>query len=98
MAIAAADLRLAIVTPRFWPLMGDCDMHLLQLAASLISLGHKVTIVTARWKRSWPEQMIVGTAPLVRLRGSPRAGWSTLRWMYSLAGWLRARNLVWRIC
>jgi glycosyltransferase involved in cell wall biosynthesis len=89
---AAAHLRLAIVTPRFWPLVGDSDTHLLQLAESLISLGHKPTIITPRWKRSWPEQMTVGTAPLTRLRGSHRDGWSTLRWMYSLASWLRARG------
>jgi glycosyltransferase involved in cell wall biosynthesis len=33
--------------------------------------------------------MCVGPVPLVRLRGSHRAGWSTLRWMYALSGWLK---------
>jgi len=84
-----AHLRLAIVTPRFWPLVGDRPAHLLQLCDSLIALGHQPTIVTPRWQRSWPEQMMIGSLPLVRLRGSARGGWSTLRWMYSLSGWLR---------
>jgi glycosyltransferase involved in cell wall biosynthesis len=87
-----AHLRLAIVTPRFWPLVGDIPAHLLQLCDSLIALGHEPTVVTPRWQRSWPQQMMIGSLPLVRLRGSVRGGWSTLRWMYSLAGWLREQG------
>ena len=82
-------LRLAIVTPRFWPLVGDTPAHLLQLCDWLIALGHHPTVVTPRWQRSWPERMMIGPLRLVRLRGSARGGWSTLRWMYSLGGWLR---------
>lgn len=84
-----AHLRLAIVTPRFWPLVGDRQTHLLRLADALTSAGHRVTVITPQWKRSWPAQMMIGSVPLVRLRGSPRSGWSALRWMYSLSGWLR---------
>src|SRR5438093_7311568 len=87
-----AHLRLAIVTPRFWPLVGDAPAHLLQLAESLIALGHEPMVVTPRWQRSWPERMMVGSLPLIRLRGSARGGWSTLRWMYSLAAWLREQG------
>jgi len=32
---------------------------------------------------------MIGSLPLIRLRGSARGGWSTLRWMYSLGSWLR---------
>jgi glycosyltransferase involved in cell wall biosynthesis len=84
-----ASYRLAIVTPRFWPLVGDSPSHLLQLAASLRQLGHQPMVVTPRWKRAWPQEMQIGDVPLVRLRGAPRGGWATLRWMYSLAAWLR---------
>src|SRR5437868_3159214 len=84
-----AYLRLAIVTPRFWPLMGDAPAHLRQLCDSLIELGHHPTVVTPRWQRSWPQQMMIGALPLVRLRGSARGGWSSLRWMYYLSSWLR---------
>jgi glycosyltransferase involved in cell wall biosynthesis len=88
-----AQLRLAIVTSRFWPLVGDRPTHLLRLGESLMKLGHQVVIVTPQWKRSWPLQMMLGTVPIVRLRGSGRSGWSMLRWMYSLAGWLRDQSL-----
>jgi glycosyltransferase involved in cell wall biosynthesis len=81
--------RVAIVTPRFWPLIDDRSTHLLRLAEALIAAGQDVIVVTPRWKRTWPEEMHVGTVPLVRLRGSAAGGFRTLRWMYSLAGWLR---------
>src|SRR6478736_5105558 len=88
-----APLRLAIVTPRFWPLVGDRPTHLLRLAASLTDLGHHAVVVTPQWKRSWPQEMSIGSVPLVRLRGSGRSGWSTLRWMYSLGKWVRHEPL-----
>jgi glycosyltransferase involved in cell wall biosynthesis len=85
----AHTLRLAIAAPRFWPLVEDASTHLLRLAESLIAAGHSVTVVSGLWQRSWPPQMLVGTVPLVRLPGAPRGGLATVRWMYSLAGWLR---------
>lgn len=88
-----APLRLAIVTPRFWPLVGDRPNHLLRLAESLTAIGHQPVVVTPQWKRSWPREMMIGRAPLIRLRGSGRGGWSTLRWMYSLGTWLREQRL-----
>src|SRR5262245_58807257 len=81
-------LRLAIVTPRFWPLVGDGPTHLLRLAESLIAAGHQAKVVTPQWKRSWPAEMAIGPVPIVRLTGSARGGWSSLRWMYALSRWL----------
>ncbi len=88
-----AQLRLAIVTPRFWPLVGDRPSHLLRLAESLLAIGNQTVVVTPQWKRSWPQEMMIGRVPLVRLRGSGRGGWSTLRWMYALGTWLRTQTL-----
>jgi glycosyltransferase involved in cell wall biosynthesis len=88
-----ASLRLAIVTPRFWPLIGDRPTHLLRLAESLTALGHRPVVVTPQWKRTWPSEMSIGPVKLVRLRGSGSGGWSTLRWMYSLGTWLREETL-----
>jgi glycosyltransferase involved in cell wall biosynthesis len=85
----AHTLRLAIAAPRFWPLVEDIAAHLLQLAESLVAAGHSVTVASGLWHRAWPQQMVVGTVPLVRLPGAPRGGLATVRWMYSLAAWLR---------
>jgi len=89
----AQTLRLAIAAPRFWPHVEDSPTHLLRLAESLTDAGHSVTVVTPLWQRAWPRQMFVGRVSLVRLRGSHRGGLSTVRWMYSLSGWLREQKL-----
>jgi glycosyltransferase involved in cell wall biosynthesis len=83
-------LRLALVAPRFWPWMGDGPNHWLAVAESLAAAGHAVTVVTPRWTRDWPRRTAIGPLAVVRLRGSPRGGWSGLRWMYALARWLAA--------
>jgi glycosyltransferase involved in cell wall biosynthesis len=85
-------LRLAILTPRFWPWTGDAETHLLRLAALFRQCGHQVTVVTPQWHRDWPRQMLVREVPLVRLRGAPLGGLSTLRYMYSLKKWLREQQ------
>ena len=82
-------LRLAILAPRFWPHWGDAERRLLLLAEGLLDGGHHVTVVAPRWRRAWPAEMCVGPVPLVRLRGSHKSGWSTLRWMYRLSRWLK---------
>src|SRR5262245_19456026 len=84
-----AHLRLAIVTPRFWPLVGDSATHMLGPAEWLFALGHAVTVVTPQWKRSWLAQMMVGPVQIVRLGGRALGGWSTLLWMFALASLLR---------
>lgn len=83
------QLRLAIATSRFWPLVEDGSTHLLRLAESLIAAGHQVTVVTPQWKRAWPKEITIGTVSVVRLPSAPRGGWSTLRWMYALRSWLQ---------
>jgi glycosyltransferase involved in cell wall biosynthesis len=81
-------MRLALVTPRFWPLAGDAETHLLRLAEQFRLAGHAVTLVTSAWLRAWPEQIVVREIPIVRLRPPPRGGFSTLRYMYGLGHWL----------
>src|SRR5438270_2530864 len=87
-----AQSRLVIAASRFWPLVGDIPTHFLRLAESLVASGISVTIVTPQWAKDWPRQMAIGPMSLVRLRGAPRGGWSTLRWMYSLSRWLREQQ------
>lgn len=83
------SLRLALLAPRFWPHWGDGERRLIALAEGLLAAGHQVTVVCPRWRKAWPAEMCVGPIPLVRLRGSHKAGWGTLRWMYSLSRWLK---------
>ncbi len=82
-------MRLALVTPRFWPLADDATTHQLRLAEQFQLAGHRVTIVTAAWQSGWPREVQVREIPVVRLKGAPRGGWSTLRYMFSLTRWLK---------
>jgi glycosyltransferase involved in cell wall biosynthesis len=81
-------LRLAIITPRFWPFTGEAETHLLRLAEQFRLVGHAVTIVTAAWHSHWPRNIIVRELPVVRLRGSPSGSLATLGYMYALSRWL----------
>lgn len=82
-------MRLAIVTPRFWPLADELATQLLRLAEQFRTAGHEVTIVSATWHRTWPREVQVREIPLVRLGHAPRGGWSTLRYAWSLSRWLK---------
>jgi glycosyltransferase involved in cell wall biosynthesis len=81
-------LRLAIVTPRFWPLAGEAETYLLRLADEFRTAGHSVQVATAGWLGGWPRQIVVREIPVVRLRPPPRGGFTTLRYMYALGNWL----------
>jgi glycosyltransferase involved in cell wall biosynthesis len=85
-------LRLALVTPRFWPLVDDLATQLLRLAERFRAAGHEVTIVSATWHRSWPREVQVREIPLVRLGHAPRGGWSTLRYLWNLSRLLKERS------
>lgn len=88
MTLRTSRLRLAIVAPRFWPLAGEAETHVLRLAEQFRRAGCSVTIVTANWQSHWPRQIVIRELPVVRLRGAPTGGFSTLRYMYGLSSWL----------
>ena len=82
-------LRLALVTQRFWPLVGSTEKTMANLASELVARGCRVTIVTARWNPSWPATIGFRGASVVRLPHPPQSGWNILRYMRSLGSWLR---------
>lgn len=81
--------RLALVTRRFWPLVGGAEMVMANLGAELRRQGVAVTIVTAQWEASWPTDVVHREIPVVRLPNPPQRGWGTLRYMMALHRWLR---------
>ena len=87
-------LRAAIVTRRFWPLVGGPERALANLAAELRPRGVEATIVTVRWLPAWPAQPLFCDVPVVRLEPPPLGRWNMFRYMRALAGWLRSRRGV----
>ncbi|MFN0020858.1 MAG: glycosyltransferase family 4 protein [Pirellulaceae bacterium] len=82
------SLRLALVTRRFWPLVGGAEMAMANLAAEFRRQGHSVRIVTGRWEKHWPLEMVHREIPVTRLPHPRGRAWGTLRYMYALSSWL----------
>ncbi|PQO41348.1 glycosyltransferase family 4 protein [Blastopirellula marina] len=84
-----SGLRVALVTRRFWPLVGGAEMVMAKLAQELRRQTVDVRIVTARWHKSWPERIVHREIPILRLPNPQMRGWGTLRYMMSLGKYLQ---------
>ncbi len=82
-------LRLVMVTPRYWPHVGDTERLMAALAEEFARLGARPTVLTAAWSPQWPRQIVHRDVPVVRLPAAPQGGWSTFRYLRALARWLR---------
>ncbi|MEW4565916.1 glycosyltransferase family 4 protein [Bremerella sp. JC770] len=87
-----SSLRLALVTRRFWPLVGGAEMVMANLAEELTRQGHQVQLLTAQWHPDWPKQISHRGIPVIRLPNPSVRGWGTVRYMMSLGRWLRAQQ------
>ncbi len=85
-------IRLVIVTHRFWPLSGQSEQVVANLARALLEQGVQPSIVTTRLDARWPTDVVFREIPVHRLPFSQRFGWGTMRYMIVLSRWLR-RNL-----
>ena len=83
-------LRSVLVTRRFWPLVGGAEMVMANLGAEFQQRGLPCQILTAQWETSWPVEVVHREVPVVRLRNPKQRIWGTLRYLRSLANWLKA--------
>jgi|GEM_PF-587180 len=81
--------RIAFVARRLWPLAGEAERGVLQLAAALENDGARVTLVTPRWQKNWAEQTTLRGMTLTRLPWPATPGWGLLRYLYALSRYLR---------
>lgn len=81
--------RLVLVTRRFWPLVGGAEVVMARLAAGLRARGAEVTLLTAHWQNEWPREIEHHGVRVARLPNPAGRVWGTLRYMQSVAGWLR---------
>lgn len=84
--------RIAIVARRLWPLTGEAERDVLNLADSLQQTGARPTLITPRWQKQWAEQTTLRGIPLVRLPWPATPGWGLLRYLFSLSRYLRQRQ------
>lgn len=81
--------RIALVTRRFWPLVGGAEMVMANLACEFRRQGDSVELLTAQWQHEWPTEVVHREIPVTRLPNPPHRGWGTLRYMLALNRWLR---------
>lgn len=81
--------RIALVTRRFWPLVGGAEIAMANIACELRRQGCSVVLLTAQWQSHWPREVVHREIPVMRLPNPPQRGWGTLRYMLALGRWLR---------
>lgn len=85
-------LRIAMVTRRFWPLVGGAEMVMANLSEQFLKQGAEPVILTAMWEPDWPTDLVHREVPVVRLPQPRTRGWGTWRYMRELGRWLLANR------
>jgi glycosyltransferase involved in cell wall biosynthesis len=85
-------LRVALVTRRFWPLVGGAERVMATLAEQLPKLEVKPVVLTAQWDSHWPVEIDHAGTPVYRLPQPQIRGWGTVRYLWALSRWLKSHR------
>ena len=80
--------RLLLISRQYWPSIGGAQIAMARLADALAARGAEVTVLTARWHRTWPAHYQHGRVRVVRLPQPAVRFWGTWRYMRALRRWL----------
>ena len=84
-----SEMRIAMITRRFWPLVGGAEVVMANLATEFQRLGVKPILLTAQWDTTRPKHFMHRDVEVQRLPNPDRRGWGTLIYMDALSQWLR---------
>lgn len=84
-----SKLRIAMISRRFWPLVGGGEIVVSNLASQFQSWGHEVQIVTAQWEPHWPLELLHRDVRITRIAQPKTRAWGTWRYISGLSNWLR---------
>ena len=87
-----SDLRIVLITRRFWPFADEVARTLARLATGLQRRGAKVTVLTCRAAADWSERVDYQGTRVFRLPHPHREHWRTLRYLLALGRWLRQHH------
>jgi len=87
-----AGMRIAMITRRFWPLVGGAEMVMANLASEFQRQGVDPVLLTAQWDPTWPMQFTHREVSVQRLPNPERKGWGTYVYMDALSKWLRTNR------
>ena len=84
-----SGLRLALISRRYWPLLGGAEVNMSRLAFALRQTGATPHILTAQWESSWPTHFSYQDVPITRLPMPMQRWWGTIRYMVGITRWLK---------
>ncbi len=85
-----SELRLVVISRRFWPLVGGAETVVGNLAGQWVQAGCQVDLLTARWEPHWPARMNDHNGVCVHRLAQPKQRfWGTWRYMSGVSRWLR---------
>jgi len=87
-----SEMRIAMITRRFWPLVGGAEMVMANLANEFQRQGAKPILLTAQWDPTWPKQFTHRDIQVQRLPNPERRRWGTFVYMHALSRWLRTNR------
>jgi glycosyltransferase involved in cell wall biosynthesis len=88
----AGGLRILLVSRRFWPLVGDSEDAMADLAAGLRRYDAEPTVLTASWSSDWPSLSYFQGTPVHRLPLRADLPWGRWAYLVALRRWLRRQH------
>ncbi|MCL4201068.1 MAG: glycosyltransferase family 4 protein [Pirellulaceae bacterium] len=85
----ASALRILLVSRRFWPLVGDSEDAMADLAVGLRRYGAEPTVLTAGWSSQWPGTTSFQGTLVHRLPLRLALPWGRWAYLLGLSRWLR---------
>ena len=90
---AAEPMKLAILSPRFWPCSGSDELALSDLAQTLAERGHEVEVITPGWNTSLPAFFRYRNFNVQRIYRSTSAPWGGFRYQKNLLRYLTQNSV-----
>ena len=85
--------RVVFVARHFWPLVGEEENSLAELATALADHGCHVTVLTPRWRSDWPLSFMFEDVRVIRLPKPTKTWWGRSGFAKECMKWLdAARN------
>lgn len=83
-----SQLRIAMVTSRFWPVSGMSQILAGDLAVGLREAGHDVEVITSRWEHRWGKLFVFQGVTVHRLPVTSNGPWGNFRTQRALVRYL----------
>lgn len=78
------QIRLALVSPGFWPVSGSTEFAATSIANSIVRAGHQAEVLTIRWEKNWPTYFDFQGVGVHRINRPLAGPWGSFRYLKHL--------------